>query len=58
MNDATPANTTYHAAVAATTSQGSVTAPAAGSTGTVSASVGTLAAGASAVVSFGVRINP
>ena len=58
LSDATPANTTYHAAVAATTSQGSVTAPAAGSTGTVSASVGTLAAGASAVVSFGVRINP
>ena len=58
LSDATPANTTYHAAVAATTSQGSVTAPAAGSTGTVSASVGTLAAGASAVVNFGVRINP
>ncbi len=58
LSDATPANTTYHAAVAATTSQGSVTAPGAGSTGTVSASVGTLAAGASAVVNFGVRINP
>ena len=58
LSDATPANTTYHAAVAATSSQGSVTAPAAGSTGTVSASVGTLAAGASAVVNFGVRINP
>ncbi len=58
LSDATPANTTYHAAVAATTSQGSVVAPAAGATGTVSANVGTLAAGASAVVSFGVRINP
>ena len=58
LSDATPANTTYHAAVAASSSQGSVTAPAAGSTGTVSASVGTLAAGASAVVNFGVRINP
>ena len=58
LSDATPANTTYHAAVAATSSQGSVTAPAAGATGTVSATVGTLAAGATAVVNFGVRINP
>lgn len=58
VSDATPANTTYSAAVAATVSQGSITAPAAGSTGTVSASVGTLAAGASAVLNFGVRINP
>ena len=58
VSDATPANTTYSAAVAAAVSQGSITAPAAGSTGTVSASVGTLAAGASAVLNFGVRINP
>ncbi len=58
VSDATPANTTYHAAVAAAASQGAITAPAAGSTGTVSSNVGTLAAGASAVVSFGVRINP
>ena len=58
VSDATPANTTYHAAVAAATSQGSITAPAAGATGTLSASIGTLAAGASAVVTFGVRINP
>ena len=58
VSDATPANTSYSAAVAAAISQGSITAPAAGSNGTVSASVGTLAAGASAVMSFGVRINP
>ena len=58
VSDATPANTTYSAAVAAAVSQGSITAPGAGTTGTVSASVGTLAAGASAVMSFGVRINP
>ncbi len=58
VSDATPANTTYNAAVVAATSQGSITAPTAGSTGTVSANVGTLAAGASAVMSFGVRINP
>ncbi len=58
LSDATPANTTYHATVAAATSVGSITAPTAGTTGTVSATVGSLAAGASAVVSFGVRINP
>ena len=58
VSDATPANTTYHAAVAAATSQGTITAPAAGATGTVSASLGTVTAGASAVMSFGVRINP
>ena len=58
VSDATPAHTTYSAAVAAATSQGSITAPTAGGTGTVSANVGTLAAGASAVMSFGVRINP
>ena len=58
LSDATPANTTYHAAVPASSSQGAITAPTNGSTGTVSASVGTLAAGGSAVVMFGVRINP
>ncbi len=58
ISDATPANTTYSAAVAAASSQGSITAPVAGSTGTVSANVGTLASGASATMSFGVRINP
>ena len=58
LSDATPANTTYSAIVAASVSQGSVTAPTNGTTGTVSATVGTLAPGASASVSFGVRINP
>ena len=58
VSDATPANTTYHAVVVAAVSQGAITAPTAGSAGTVSANVGTLAAGASAVMSFGVRINP
>jgi trimeric autotransporter adhesin len=58
VSDATPANTTYHAAVPAGSSQGSTTAPGAGSTGTVSANVGTLAPSANAVLGFGVRINP
>ncbi len=58
VSDATPANTTYHATVAASSSQGGTSAPAGGSAGTVSAAVGTLAPSASAVLSFGVRINP
>ena len=58
VSDATPANTTYHAVVAAATSQGTLSAPAANATGTVSATVGTLAPTASAVLTFGARINP
>jgi trimeric autotransporter adhesin len=57
VSDAMPAFTTYHATVAAATSQGTVTAPAAGATGTVSAAAGTLAPAASVVITFGVRIN-
>jgi uncharacterized repeat protein (TIGR01451 family) len=56
VSDATPANTAYHATVPAATSIGTVTAPAAGASGTVQATVGTLAAGQSVVVTFGVRI--
>ncbi len=58
INNATPPLTTYHATVPAATSIGTVTAPAAGATGTVQATVGTLAPGQSAVLSFGVRIAP
>jgi trimeric autotransporter adhesin len=58
LSDSPPANTTYTAAVPASATQGAVTAPANGTIGTVSAAVGTLAPGASASVSFGVRINP
>jgi uncharacterized repeat protein (TIGR01451 family) len=58
VSDATPANTTYHGLVAAAVSRGTVTAPAAGSSGTVQASVGALSPGQSVVLSFGVRINP
>jgi trimeric autotransporter adhesin len=58
ISDSTPTNTTYHATVPAAASQGSVTAPSAGAVGTTSASVGTLAPGAIATLTFGVRINP
>jgi uncharacterized repeat protein (TIGR01451 family) len=58
VNDATPANTVYSAAVPAGTSQGSVSAPLPGVAGTISATVGTLAPGQSATITFGVRINP
>ena len=61
ISDATPAYTTYDTAggvAPATTTVGSVTAPSNGSPGTVVATVGTLAPGASAVLTFGVRIQP
>lgn len=58
VSDATPANTTYSAVVGASTSQGTVTPPAGGSPGTITANVGTLAPGASATITFGVRIDP
>jgi hypothetical protein len=48
----------YSNAVPASTSQGSITAPLNGVAGTISATVGTLAPGQSAVVKFGIRINP
>jgi len=63
VSDATPANTTYStgggAAPAAITGGGnSVTAPANGATGTVQATIPTLAAGATETLTFGVRIDP
>lgn len=60
VSDATPANTTYHITVpAAITGAGnSVTAPAGGTTGTVQATIPTLAAGATQTLTFGVRIDP
>ena len=58
VSDATPSHTTYSATVAAATSQGTMAAPANGSAGTFTATVGTLPPSASVVVSFGVRINP
>lgn len=58
ISNATPASTTYHATVPASVTQGTVTAPGAGSAGTVQATVGTLTPGQSATLSYGVRINP
>ena len=58
ITNATPPLTTYHAMVPAATSIGTVTAPASGASGSVQATVGTLAAGQSAVLTFGVRITP
>lgn len=58
ISDATPASTTYHASVAAATSIGTISAPAANATGLVQATVGTLAAGQSVTVTFGIRIAP
>lgn len=58
VSDGTPAHTVYHGAVPAATSQGSVSAPADGASGTVQASVGTLVPGQEAVLTFGVRILP
>jgi trimeric autotransporter adhesin len=62
VSDATPANTTYSATVPASTTVGTMNAlPADGVAGTISTNTTTgfnLAPSASAVVTFGVRINP
>lgn len=58
VSDATPAYTTYSAVVPASATAGTVTAPANGARGTVQTTVATLAAGASVVLRFGVRIDP
>ncbi len=57
INDATPANTVSSNAASAFTSQGSITVPADGATGAVTATLGNLAPGASATIRFSVRIN-
>lgn len=58
VGDATPANTVYSAAVPASTTQGSISAPANGAPGTVTGTVGTLGPGATVTLEFGIRINP
>ncbi len=61
VSDATPASTTYHTgggSAPAVTSLGSVTAPAVGISGTVQATITTLAPAQAAVITFGVRIDP
>lgn len=56
VSDATPSYTTLSSAAATTV--GTITGPTAGTTGTVTATIGTLTPGQSAIVTFGVRINP
>jgi uncharacterized repeat protein (TIGR01451 family) len=58
VSDATPPGTTYSATVPASTTVGGVVAPANGAAGTITATIGTLGPGQSAVVEFGIRINP
>ena len=58
VSDGTPANTTYNATVPASTSQGTIVTPANGAAGAITANVGTLAPGASATITIGIRINP
>ncbi len=57
VNDATPANTVSWNAASATSSVGSITVPADGLGGAITATVGTLGPGQSAVIEFSVRIN-
>ncbi|MEO7886910.1 MAG: hypothetical protein ABI893_02665 [Polaromonas sp.] len=56
VSDATPSYTKLSSA--ATTSVGTLTQPAVGSAGTVTATIGTLTPGQSALMTFGVRIDP
>ena len=59
VSDATPAYTTYDATVPAATTIGSVgSTPANGAAGSFAFNIGTLTPGQSAVVTFGVKINP
>jgi uncharacterized repeat protein (TIGR01451 family) len=57
INDATPANTVSSNAASAFTSQGTISVPANGATGAITASLGVLAPGASATIRFNVRID-
>lgn len=59
VSDATPTYTTLSSAAASapTTSVGTITGPAAGSSGTISATIGTLAPAQGAVVTFGVKVQ-
>jgi uncharacterized repeat protein (TIGR01451 family) len=58
VSDATPANTVYSGTIAASTSVGTISTPPSGSAGTISATIGTLGPGQTAVINFGIRINP
>ena len=57
INDATPANTTSSNAASASTTVGTITVPGNGSAGVVTANIGVLGPGQSAVIRFNVRID-
>src|SRR5258708_585272 len=57
VSDATPAFTVYRNSPAASTTVGTITAPANGTAGTISATVGTLTPGQQAVIIFAVKIQ-
>ena len=57
INDATPANTVSSNAASAFASQGTISVPSNGATGSITASLGVLAPGASATIRFNVRID-
>jgi uncharacterized repeat protein (TIGR01451 family) len=57
VSDSTPSYTTLASKPVPATTLGTITAPAAGSSGSVSATVGTLTPGQSAVITFGVQIQ-
>jgi uncharacterized repeat protein (TIGR01451 family) len=57
VSDATPAFTVYRNNPAASTTVGTIVAPANGTAGTISATVGTLTPGQSAVIVFAVKIQ-
>jgi len=58
INDATPANTTGSNAASAFASQGTISVPADGVAGPVSANLGVIGPGGVAVIRFSVRIDP
>jgi hypothetical protein len=57
INDATPSNTVSSNAALASTTQGTISVPANGATGSITANLGVLAPGATATIRFNVRIN-
>jgi trimeric autotransporter adhesin len=57
VSDATPSFTLYSTTPAASTTVGTITAPANGAAGSISATVGTLTPGQSAVIIFAVKIQ-
>lgn len=57
INDATPANTVSSNAASASTTLGTISVPANGTAGVVTANIGVLGPGQTAVIRFNVRIN-